>query len=550
MNVWYLVPARAGSKGIPKKNLRILGDKPLINHVVDLISGISEPTNIIVSTDDDSIKSLVKEKCVVHARSSANADDSATLDDVAIEVSRYLLNLGASKDDLLITCQPTSPFLTKATIQAAIQIHKTQNVDTVISVKDDRHLRWSFKNNQAKPQYMQRLNRQELPPVFSETGGLISTSLGHILNHETRIGQRISLVTVEDKEGLDIDTYADWALAEYWVNRRTICIRVDGSNSLGFGHLYRALAIAQSITSHEINFVSRNDGEFDMGFQFLQNFNYPVFAITSNQDFLDNLDRFNPDLVINDFLDTTVNYVQQLKEKGCFVVNFEDLGEGNSIADVVVNDLYPDLYPSKNHWYGVENAILNPYFEGINPRVETGEEVRRILIACGGTDPSNLTWKAIKALEIIDFKNVINVVLGPGNLNYDEIIQTIDNTPLKINLLANVDNMAELMLNSDLAITSAGRTVTELMSARVPTLAMCQNTREMRHNHASSNYGIVNLGMGQHISAEVLADHIHLYLNDGSLRMDMCERMSNAVKNRSNKKVIDKIMNAYKSRNI
>ena len=195
----------------------------------------------------------------------------------------------------------------------------------------------------------------------------------------------------------------------------------------------------------------------------------------------------------------------------------------------------------------MENAILNPCFEGIQPRMERGKEVGHILIACGGTDPSNLTGKAIRALEIIDFKKVINVVLGPGNLNYSELKRTIENTHLKIHLLQNVDNMADLMLNSDLAITSAGRTVTELMTARVPTIAMCQNTREIRHNHASSNYGIVNLGMGQHISADVLADHINLYLNDGSLRMDMCERMSNAVKNRSNQKIIEKIMNVYKS---
>lgn len=550
MKIWFLIPARAGSKGIPKKNIKVLGKKPLINHILDTINEFIHKDSIIVSTDDEDVMSLVQNKCILHKRSVAAASDKATLDEVAIEVANYLLQNGAKKNDVLITCQPTSPFLTKATIQKAIDAHTNKDIHTVITVKDDRHLRWSVDNDKIKPNYERRVNRQALPLTYSETGGLISSTLGQITNHKTRIGKKISILITDDKEGLDIDTYADWALAEYWINRKSICIRVDGSNNLGFGHLYRALAVAQNIHSHHVNFVTRYENEFEMGYKFLQKYNYPITKVSSNQDFLEIIGILNPDIVINDILDTSIDYIQQLKNRGCFVVNFEDLGEGNTIADIVINDLYPDLNPRKNHWYGVQNAILNPNFESVSPRIELGQEVKHILIACGGSDPSNLTGKSIEALQKIGFQNDITVVLGPGNLNYSRLRKKISNSTSSINLLHNVDNMAELMVKADMAITSAGRTVTELMSAGVPTIAMCQNIREMTHNHASSSYGIINLGMGKEVSADVLARHIELLIKETSFRKEMWNRMSNAVRGRLNHKIINKILNIYKDQSL
>ena len=67
--VWFLIPARAGSKTIPKKNIRELAGKPLIQHIVDTISKIADTERIIVSTDDDSVKATVSEIATIHDRS-------------------------------------------------------------------------------------------------------------------------------------------------------------------------------------------------------------------------------------------------------------------------------------------------------------------------------------------------------------------------------------------------------------------------------------------------------------------------------------------------
>jgi spore coat polysaccharide biosynthesis predicted glycosyltransferase SpsG/CMP-N-acetylneuraminic acid synthetase len=548
VKVWYMVPARAGSKTIPKKNVRFLGGKPLISHSLTTISKIANRENIIVSTDDDDVVEIARPFSEIHYRSSANADDHATLDEVALEVAQHLQSEHqASEDDLFVTVQPTSPFMKSSTIEHAVETLKSENSDTVLTVKDDRHLRWTIKEGKAKPLFQKRVNRQLMDPVFTETGGVIATTIGFLLKNRTRVGDKISMIEVDEKEGLDIDTFADWALADYWTKKLKICIRVDGGRELGFGHLYRALAIAQNVNSHDVSFVVRTDDDFKRGKDFLQPHHYQITEVNSNQHFLEIIPGIDPDLVINDILDTDTDYMQSLKDAGIFVVNFEDLGDGNRLADIVINDLYPDIYPKDNHWYGVEHAILNPNFEMLTPKAEPAGDVSEVLIAYGGSDPSNLTEKALKALGEIEYGGNVTVVVGPGHLNIEKIQILADGFDFKARVLLNVKNMAALMKKSDLALTSAGRTVTELMSIGVPTIAMCQNLREMRHNHASSSFGIVNLGMGKSITPDVLGEHIEMFLSDINLRIDMYNRMMKAIRNRSNHAVVSKILNTYEN---
>jgi len=543
---WFMIPARAGSKTIPRKNVRVLAGKPLILYVLETINDVSDTSHVVVTTDDDDVKDLASNYGFIHHRSSGAADDVSTPDDVALEVAEYLKSeKGASDDDILMTVQPTSPLISAETIRKALKKQKEEDCDTVITVTDDRHLRWTIKNEEPEPLFDERVNRQQMWPVYSETGGVISTRIGKLLSNKTRIGESVALIEVDEREGLDIDTYADWALAEYWFNKLRIALRVNGGPNIGFGHLYRALAIAQNIHSHDITFVTDSGDDFLLGRKFLSKHNYPMIQVSSDDHFIDQLKELKPDIVINDILDTDVDYVNELKDRGIFVVNFEDLGEGNRHADVVVNDLYPDIFPQENHWYGVENSILNPNFETVEPRKEPVGEVDHILLAYGGADPSNLTEKAIKAIKLTNYDRDVTVVVGPGCENFDQLNECASRLKGKTRILSSVDNMALLMKQANLALTSAGRTVTELMTVGVPTIAMCQNMREMRHNHASSNFGVVNLGLGQSITPEVLAKHIEMYLNDENLRCDMYNRMTKAVSGRSNFAVVSKILSAY-----
>ena len=173
-NVWFMIPAGAGSKTIPKKNIRLLAGKPLFSYVLETISTVNDREHVVVSTDDEEIKELAAPHALVHNRSKSSADDESTLDEVALQVAKFLKREhGAGDNDILVTVQPTSPFIRPDTIHKAVEKLRKSGCDTVLTVKDDRHLRWTINGHGPEPLYEERVNRQQMKPVFSETGGVI-----------------------------------------------------------------------------------------------------------------------------------------------------------------------------------------------------------------------------------------------------------------------------------------------------------------------------------------------------------------------------------------
>lgn len=538
-DVWFLIPARGGSKGIPRKNIRMLGTRPLIEHVLRRVGDVASRDRIVISTDDEEIARVGANFGIIHRRSTAASEDSATLDEVARETAAWLLERGARDSDFLITIQPTSPFLAASTIEKAV-LGLRAGAGSVITVKDDRHLRWSVDaEGCAVPQFQRRQNRQWLPPCFAETGGLIGTQISRVLATSTRIHPPVHLLEVDEVEGLDIDSHADWAIAEYYLSRRKIVLRADGSRTLGMGHVYRALALAHELAAHDVTIVTRCDGEFRVGAAFFEQQPFRCERIEGDQDFFAALDRIRPDITMLDILDTTEEFVTSVRRASGAVVSFEDLGPGARLADIVVNDLYTDFLPQENHWYGVEFAILAPHFENVRPTPDVSPSVRSALVAFGGSDPNDLTRRALAALAHAGYCEETIVVLGPA---YGHARPELKEFGLRGELLQDVGNMAAVMERADLAVTSAGRTVTELMTLGVPTIAMCQNMRELRHTHASSPYGVINLGLGNVVSVTALSHYVSLLLRDVGIRRDMRRRALRAVERRSNGQIAARIL--------
>lgn len=543
-HIWVLIPARGGSKGIPRKNMRLLAGKPLILYILEELSDCIDKRQIIVSTDDDVIASISQDYAIIHHRSPETATDHATLDSVAVEVSHWLVSHGADMQDRLITVQPTSPFLKAETIiKCANRLNKSAN--SVLSVVDDRHLRWKLDDqNKPQPLFSERVNRQWLQPTLKETGGIIGSRIGNIITARTRIVHPVALVEIDNKEGLDIDTYNEWVVAEYYIRRKCIVVRADASTTMGMGHTYRAIALAQELAEHDIHLLTRADESYQLGADFLRGGAYQLETIISEDDFFDKLKELTPDILILDILDTDRAYVEKARKYSKSIVSLENLGTGAQVSDVVINDLYTDVYPQKDHWYGVEYAILDPKFETIKLKQNLAEDVQNILVAFGGTDPRNLTSKTLSALSIIEFKGDVVVVLGPGYLHGNV---ALEKSSLKGRVLKSVDNMAGLMREADIALTSAGRTVTELMTMGIPTIVLCQNSKELRHTHASSPYGVINLGLGERVETSTLAQHISMLISDYSLRQDMRARSLKAIRRRSNQRIAKKILRAVSS---
>ncbi len=95
-----------------------------------------------------------------------------------------------------------------------------RNIDTVISVVDDRHLAWTI-NEDGKyvPKYEKRINRQYLPSEFRETGAIFATKR-EFISENSRMGKNIDLIEVSKHESIDIDNYSDWWVAERLLKKK------------------------------------------------------------------------------------------------------------------------------------------------------------------------------------------------------------------------------------------------------------------------------------------------------------------------------------------
>ena len=498
MNILLVIPARGGSKGIPRKNLRLLDNKPLIYYSIQTALSSRYNLDIYVSSEDDEILNSASQFGVnIHKRDKNIADDKSTLDPVIYACYQYAKKSKNKDYNYIITMQATSPLLKRNSLDNAIKIMiNNPKIETMIAAKDDTHLSWRKEENTFLPNYTERVNRQYLIPSFTETGAFFITRKD-IITSSNRIGGNVELYLLKNGEEIDIDTYEDWNLCEYHLQRKHILFVVTGNSIVGLGHVYNTLLLANDILNHDITFLVDKDSK--LAYEKISSKNYPVF-MQKNENIIDDIKDLNPDIIINDKLDTNENYVNQLKNLNLKVINFEDLGDGSKKADLVINAIYPEKQVLPNHYFGHDYFILRDEFI-YSKQKEDISKVKNILITFGGVDPNNYTKKVIESIyDYCNFNNInIIVIAGFGYKSYDSISQ-FENVKIE----QNVTNISKYMLEADLIFTSAGRTTYEIASIGTPTIVMAQNERELTHFFASSEFGFLNLGLGYNVSKEEL----------------------------------------------
>ena len=260
-------------------------------------------------------------------------------------------------------------------------------------------------------------------------------------------------------------------------------------------------------------------------------------TVPDDLNFLSYARKAKADLVILDRLDNAAEFVALL---GGFakVVTFEDLGDGAEVADMLIADMYenPNV-PDERQLKGMENSILAPSFESVKRHIAFKEKVEEVLVLFGGTDPSNLAGKALQALELMQFDGKVTVVRGLGADLIDP-----DAYKLKLKVLSNVKNMPAVMEKADIALSSAGRTITELASLGIPTICMAQNDKELTHTHVATQNGVLMLGLGKLVSVDSLAAHLIELVNNDELRFKLHERGLQATAGRSNDRIVRRIL--------
>ncbi len=532
---FIVIPARGGSTGVPRKNVRLLGGEPLIAHTIKTALASTLPGRVVVITDDDEIEEISLHYGAVVTREEKTTG-KATLDQVMVRTIPFLRELGATDADVLLTMQPTCPFITGTRVREAMKAF-ADGAGSVITVIDDRHLAWRLdEGGNPRPDYAARVNRQQLPPHFRESGAIIGARIGDVVKFETRIVEPIRLIEVPEGEALDIDTFADWAIAEHLATRRRILLRTDAARELGMGHAYRTLALAYALARHEITIVLSVDKPLGVGF--FQEYPFRVETVEDELAFLNLARKTRADLIVLDQLDTHQEFVALLGEHSK-IVTFEDLGSGAEQANLLVADLYENpRVPAERQLTGVQNSILAPSFESLPRKTKFRDTVEDILLLFGGTDPSNLAIKALEALQSIAFKGRVTLVRGLGA----SLVDPAKYSSLDLQILSNVKNMPSLMAKADIAISSAGRTITELSCIGVPTLCLAQNAKELTHTHTTVNNGVIMMGLGSLVSTETLGAHINKLCDDAELRRTLHDRALSATAGRNNTSIVARIM--------
>jgi N-acylneuraminate cytidylyltransferase len=218
-----IIPARGGSKGVPGKNIKLLGDKPLLQYTIDEALAITTKENIIVSTDSEEIKKVAEGLgiAVPELRPKELATDTAGTYEVLLHEIKKLESRGKFFSHLVLL-QPTSPFRKGHHIKKALGEYN-DSIDMVVSVKETK----------ANPYYVLReedehgflipsknslaTRRQDVPKVWEINGAIYIINIESLKVKPINQFKKVKKYVMDEISSHDIDTMMDWRMAEVMI---------------------------------------------------------------------------------------------------------------------------------------------------------------------------------------------------------------------------------------------------------------------------------------------------------------------------------------------
>ena len=517
-----VVPAFSSAGEIPRMNVRELGSRPLFTHAITTSKDAKSVDETVLVTDSEQIRRIGQGYDIKTLTVDSTPDSS---DINRFELARATEQLDDSVEYVLCV-HPTVPLVTPAVLDEGLERVRDQSADSIVFATAGENRCWTVSGERPTAEKWNESCYEEIG-LFATRPECLDDWRGR--NRTTVIQE------VDGAQGNSIQTYGDWVRAENHLSRKKLVYRVKGSQESGSGHVYRGITIADQIFEHDVVFAVKEGEELAIEKMVESGYDYVVFE--NEEKFLEFVSDVEPDVVVNDLLNTSPEYVLNLKEMGLRVVNFEDLGDGTKHADAVINALYEYTDPPPNHYYGHRYFCLRNEFRYAEPH-SLIPSVDRIMVSFGGADRNNLTAKVLTALTDLDRALTLDVVLGLGYSKHetlDPIIERFHNG-VSVQVNQNVKSMAERMGQADLLITSNGRTLFESTSMNLPVISIEQNHREGRHTFAHVSRGVISLGLGKHVSDERIRTAVEDYIQHHKRREAMREALAeHDVKNGLNR---------------
>ena len=477
-----IIPARGGTSNVARQNLRLVADKPLIYYVIK--NALSYTNNVYVSTDSDEIRdvSLLYGAKVIQ-RPKNLTRDSTKLEEIAFDVLAKI-NRNHTLEKCLIL-NPKYPLIKPSTIKKLFFIlnGKIQTVYGFDQISYYQYKQISFYSN-GFGKFTNDLSNCVI------TEKIVAFNCKKFLRTRKFSTEKFGLKLTEN-EPIALNSYHDFGVLEKILKRRRILVRVDGSSKIGLGHVHNILTILNHFRNDEILIVMNSQNK--LGYKKFQEHLYQVNFFKNDSQLFEVIKKFQPHMIFNDILDTSINYIKKLKKEKIFVVNFEDLGDGRRYADLVFNPIYHSNKNNSNEYFGPNFACVRDEFRIWEPTV-LKTSPKNVVIIFGGSDPTNKTYQVLKLLEKYKLKNMkYSIIIGQDYKERKKLLDIIskmkkDNFLIELN--ENIDFLSKIFHESDFAITSNGRTVFELGSLHVPMIVIPVNEREKRHTFVQkSNVG-------------------------------------------------------------
>ena len=221
-----VVPARGGSKGIPRKNVADLAGKPLLFYTLEAAQGARSVSETVVSSDDEDILALARRQgATALARPAALASDHSACEPVVTDALAQLGRLGRHYQ-VLVLLQPTSPLRDAGDVEAALKRFFDSDATSLISVYEPPHS--PCKAFRLDQRGMLRglvddgapfRNRQELPTCFYPNGAIFVTGVDRFLTTGTLFSERTVPFVMPRDKSIDIDDAEDLAAAAAFLER-------------------------------------------------------------------------------------------------------------------------------------------------------------------------------------------------------------------------------------------------------------------------------------------------------------------------------------------
>lgn len=222
MKIVAIIPARGGSKGIPRKNIKPIAGQPLISYIIKAAKGVLEIDRVIVSTEDKEIAEVAERYGaeVPFLRPAELAMDDIPTLPVIEHAIHYLEEEELYIPDVVVLLYPTSPLMTSESISDAIRLVEDDHYDSVLGVLEDTGHYWKKAGKTYERLYpINPQNRQLTEPLLKSNGGVCVCNRDLLMNNHKLVGGVTAFFIIDKVEAIDVDDMVDFEMAEHFLKK-------------------------------------------------------------------------------------------------------------------------------------------------------------------------------------------------------------------------------------------------------------------------------------------------------------------------------------------